>query len=157
MENKKLSQKYLLIISCSQRKKKVKGKVRAWDLYDGVVFRMLKKIEREKGLPKNLDILILSAKYGFLRPNDFIEYYDHRLTKEDIKRKKKFFLLGLKQRIKNDSISTVFVCLGKDYLAGINSFEKLFYNEMRFIFANGGIGKKMSQLKNWLLNMEYNI
>ncbi|MFQ6090229.1 MAG: hypothetical protein ACE5LD_02175 [Candidatus Bipolaricaulia bacterium] len=36
----------LLILSCSQRKHKVEGKVRAWDLYDGVNFRVLKEIGR---------------------------------------------------------------------------------------------------------------
>lgn len=69
VDNKNQSGKNLLIISCSQRKKKLRGKVKAWDLYDGVIFRMLKKTERENGLPKNLDILILSAKHGFIRPS----------------------------------------------------------------------------------------
>jgi len=149
---KRRDSKDLLIISCSQRKKKIKGRVAAWDLYDGVIFRMLKKIEREKGLPKDLDILILSAKYGFVMPSEFIEYYDYRLKKKDIEQKKDFFLSGLMQKIENSNISTVFICLGKDYLAGIDSFKKFFPDKTRFIVANGGIGSKMSQIRNWITN-----
>lgn len=152
MENIK-AERNLLIISCSQRKKKLNGRVAAWDLYDGIIFRMLKKIKREKGLPENLEILILSAKYGFIRPWDIIEYYDYRLKKEDIKGEKNFFISGLKQRIKNDKISTVFVCLGKDYLKSLKGFEKFFSDKTRFIFANGGIGKKMSQTRSWIINL----
>lgn len=153
MGSKKKPIKCLLIISCSQRKKIIEGKVKAWDLYDGVIFGMLKKIEREKGLPENLDILILSAKYGFIRPSEVIEYYDYRIKKENIKSKRANFLSSLKQRIKNDNVLTVFVCLGKDYLKGIEGFENYFPNKTRFIFANGGIGSKMSETKNWLLRI----
>lgn len=139
--------KNLLIISCSQRKKEVKGKVRAWDLYDGAVFRVLKKIERENSLPKNLKILILSAKYGFIKPSTLIRYYDYRLNSTSNKRA---FLMGLKEHIKNDTISNVFVCLGKDYLKVLEGFEALFPNGTKFAYASGGIGLKMSHLKNWI-------
>jgi len=157
MVGKNQSGKNLLIVSCSQRKRKLKGKVKAWDLYDGVIFRMLKKIERENGLPKNLDILILSAKYGFIRPSDLIKYYDYRLKKKDIESKRKSFVSSLRQKTKDNKIATVFVCLGKDYRKSIEGFEILFSNKAKFSFANGGIGKKMSQVKNWLWVFNENI
>lgn len=141
----------LLIISCSKRKKKVKGKVRAWDLYDGVIFRVLKKIEREKGLPENLKVLIMSAKYGFIKPSDLIRYYDYLLNPTS---NGKSFLSGLKKHIKNDTIANVFVCLGKDYLKALEGFEALFPDETSFSYASGGIGLKMSCLKNWVYHLK---
>jgi hypothetical protein len=116
-------------------------------LYDGVIFRVLKKIEREKGLPKNLDILILSAKYGFIKPSELIEYYDYRLNSTSSGNS---FLSDLKEHIKNDTIANVFVCLGKDYLKALDGFEALFSDETRVLYAHGGIGLKMSCLKNWI-------
>lgn len=151
MVEKDKANKNLLIISCSKRKKKVRGKVKAWDLYDGVIFRVLKKIERENGLPKNLDILILSAKYGFIKPSDLIRYYDYRLNSTSNKRS---FLMGLKEHIKNDTISNVFVCLGKDYLKVLEGLETIFPNGTKFTYVSGGIGLKMSFLKNWVLKLK---
>jgi hypothetical protein len=148
---KEKANKNLLIISCSQRKKKVKGKVRAWDLYDGVIFRVLKKIERENGLPKNLNILILSAKYGFIKPSDLIRYYDYRLNSTS---NGKSFLSGLKEHIKNDTIANVFVCLGKDYLKALDGFEALFPAKTSLLYVSGGIGLKMSCLKNWVYHLK---
>lgn len=143
--------KNLLIISCSQRKKKIRRKVRAWDLYDGVIFRVLKKFERENGLPENLNILILSAKYGFIKPSDLIEYYDYRLNPTS---DGKAFISDLKRHIKNDTIANVFVCLGKDYLRALEGFETLFSDKTRFVYVSGGIGLKMAYLKNWIYSLK---
>ena len=55
---------YLLILSCSQRKRKDPGFLPAIERYDGVNFRVIKKLGRQSRLLKNLDILIISAKYG---------------------------------------------------------------------------------------------
>ncbi|PIO47426.1 MAG: hypothetical protein CMR00_10540 [[Chlorobium] sp. 445] len=52
----------------------------AWKRYDGINFRVLKKLERKHAFPKNLDVLILSAKYGLVHPRTLIEYYDQKMT-----------------------------------------------------------------------------
>lgn len=145
--SKKKMEGNLLIISCSKRKNKIEGKIKAWDLYDGVVFRVLKKFERERGLPKNLDILILSAKYGFIKPYELIEYYDYHINQTSDRRS---FLSSLKKHIKTNAPVSVFVCLGKDYLKALEGFETLFPVGTKFLYANGSIGLKMSQLKKWI-------
>ena len=73
---------YLLIISCSQRKRQdIDGSCLAIDVYDGPVYRTLRKMLRERGKDlKNLDILIISAKYGLLRHFDTIDPYDQQMT-----------------------------------------------------------------------------
>jgi hypothetical protein len=50
--------------------------------YDGVHFRVLRKAQREGYWPENLDMLILSAKYGLLDLDTVIEHYDLRMTSE---------------------------------------------------------------------------
>ena len=72
--------KYLLILGCSNRKNPIQTKVKPLDLYDGVNYRVLKKFFRKCGKPKNLEILIISAKYGLLKMDDMIEYYDEKMT-----------------------------------------------------------------------------
>ncbi|MDW7997988.1 MAG: hypothetical protein RMI30_00830 [Thermodesulfovibrio sp.] len=124
----------------------------AWELYDGVIFRMLKKIEREEGFPENLSIIILSAKYGFIKPSDYISYYDHRLDSKTYM--KPFLLNSLKKQVECYHISKIFICLGKDYLSAIEGFETIFSKKTQFLYATGGIGLKMSQLKKWIQTLK---
>ena len=74
--------RYLLIVACSQRKRSDPGLLPAIERYDGVNFRVLRKARREGYWPENLDVLILSAKYGLLKPDTLIEDYDSRMTQE---------------------------------------------------------------------------
>ena len=55
-----------LLLACSKRKRTWVGSVPALDLYDGGAYRVVRKLRRERGLPANLHILILSARYGLL-------------------------------------------------------------------------------------------
>jgi hypothetical protein len=89
----------------------------------------------------------LSAKYGFIKPSELIEYYDCRLNST---LNGKSFLSSLKEHIKNNTFANVFVCLGKDYLKSIAGLEAFFPTWTKFLYANGGIGLKMFHLKNWM-------
>jgi hypothetical protein len=53
----------------------------ALERYDGIFFRILRKARREGTWPDNLDVLIISAKYGLLELDTAIEKYDLRMTK----------------------------------------------------------------------------
>ena len=72
----------LLIISCSQRKIEFPEPLAAINRYDGPAYRTLRKLEREGRFPENLDIVIISAKYGLLHYEQLIENYDQRMTPE---------------------------------------------------------------------------
>ena len=71
--------KSLLIISCSGAKDKAPGKLPALMRYKGPFYPTLHKAKRENRLPKDLDILIISAKYGLLKSDDPIECYDQEM------------------------------------------------------------------------------
>ena len=147
MERNK-TDKRLLIISCSKRKKN--GKKRAWDVYDGIVFRMLKKMEREVGLPKDLEMLILSAKYGIIRPDQLIEEYDECITQSKIKELKPYIEGQLSDYLNHQLPREIFCCLGKQYLQAI--YDNLESTEIAFSAAKGRIGEKLATTRHWVLN-----
>src|SRR5205085_11683483 len=70
---------HLLILGCSERKRRAKGKFPAIDLYDGVNFRVLRAFLNARGWPPGLCIKILSAKYGLIDATALIEPYAQRL------------------------------------------------------------------------------
>lgn len=135
--------KSLIIISCSSRKKKVKGSVKAWDLYDGVIYRVLKKNKIDF---KKFDVRIISAKYGFLKPSDKINYYDQMMNKKQADELRNEITKQFKRLLKK--YNTVYVCLGKVYLSAINI--DLLKNR-KIITIEGPIGIKMQEIKKMVI------
>ena len=77
--------RYLLIVACSQRKRSDPYLLPAIERYDGGNFRVLRKAMREGYWPQNMDVLILSAKYGLINASTFIADYDQRMNRERAK------------------------------------------------------------------------
>jgi hypothetical protein len=71
---------YLLIVTCSQRKRSDPGLLPALERYDGIFLRILRKALREGHWSGTLEVLIISAKYGLLELDTVIENYDLRMT-----------------------------------------------------------------------------
>ena len=136
----------MLLLGCSDRKRVIKGKLPALDLYDGVNFRVLRAFLHERGWPPGLCIKILSAKYGLIDATDLIETYDQRLDEATARKMNRKVVKSLVHFGKPKS---VFVNLGKDYLPAIDRIDRLFQKE-RIVHAEGGIGLKMAQMKDWL-------
>lgn len=135
--------KDLIIVSCSARKKKLKGFVKAWDLYDGVIYRVLKKNKIDL---KKYDVKIISAKYGLLNIDDKIKYYDQKMDnnralylKEEISKKT--------NKLFKKNYNSIYICLGKIYLRTID--EKLLSNK-KIKITKGPIGIKMQKVKKLL-------
>ncbi|MEA1993945.1 MAG: peroxide stress protein YaaA [Euryarchaeota archaeon] len=141
--------KYLLILGCSNRKKSVSGKVRPLELYDGVNYRVLKKFFKMYGKPSNLEILIISAKYGFLTMGEIIEHYDKKMTAERARELHDTVMKKLKAFLKGKEFDEVHINLGKTYLEAIGGFERLFPNS-KIVYDERGIGYKMQTMKKWL-------
>ncbi|MFN3385045.1 MAG: DUF6884 domain-containing protein [Candidatus Thermochlorobacter sp.] len=139
----------LLLLSCSERKHSGGGYLPARERYDGVSFRVLKKLEREHAFPKDLDVLILSAKYGLIPAETLIGYYDQKMTR------KRATVLAPSVSEKLDSVlrqkkySEIFINLGKHYLVALQLSHELPKHYVRY--AAGGIGSRMKQMKQWIL------
>ena len=140
---------YLLLISCSQRKIKVGTPTPAIHVYDGPVYRTLRKMNREGTLPKNLDILIISARYGLLLSSHSIMDYDLKMTKArasqpDFCR----YVKGLLRDYQDlGRYQQVFINLGRVYMKVIENYH---WGLISIKEASGGIGQRVSQMKHWI-------
>ena len=140
----------LLIVACSQRKHSSPGLLPAIERYDGVNFRVLRKARREGYWPENLDVLILSAKCGLLKPDMLIEDYDLRMTLERAIALQAQVSADLDAYLRRTTYNEVFINLGKVYKAALALSKELTIPSRQVRYATGGIGKKMSQMKTWL-------
>jgi len=146
---------YLLILSCSQRKRRGPGLLPAIERYDGVSFRVIRKAMREGRWNENIDVLILSAKHGFLKVDDKIEDYDEEITKERANELKGPVLAALQECLRQRSYADIFVNMGKGYLAALPEWHRLLSGtDTRVIYPEGGIGKKLSSMKEWIDSLE---
>lgn len=139
----------LLLLACSQRKLDTKVPLPALHLYDGVNYRVLRKVLLERGWPAGLQIKILSARYGLIDATKRIEPYDKRMNKPRAQRINDKVLSELK---KISAPKSVFVNLGEDYLPAVRGLEQVFPHAE---FAPGPIGMKMKAMKRWLRRLPY--
>lgn len=142
---------YLLVMGCSQKKDASPSPMKALDRYEGVNFKVLKKFRKEKKMPDNLDIVIISAKYGFIEADDYIDDYDLRMDK-----KRAFELHGqvlndLKELLSTKNYEEIFINLGKDYLPALEGIENAVTCPVTY--AEGRIGEKMKAMKNWIIKI----
>lgn len=140
----------LLIIGCSMRKLPVEGHMRAWSLYDGVVYRMLKRMQREGEFPADVDVVILSARYGLIRPATLINSYDQKMTCDRAREQAAQNRSLLRSIMSAESYREVFASLGQTYMEAIEPVSDWLPQRASFRAAQGGIGSKMGELKIWL-------
>ena len=142
-----MERKHLLIVSCSKKKRKMGQKILAIDLYQGRIFGLIKKF----GNPK-IDVLIISAKYGLLKPEDKIKYYDESMSKSKAEKLRPNVLKKLSRILKKKKYEEIFINLGKNYLLAIKGFRRFVDPSCKIIYAEGKMGQKMKQTKDWFLN-----
>lgn len=139
----------LLIISCSGRKINTVGRMPVFERYDGQSYRIIRKAIRENCFPSNLDILIISAKFGLLRWDEEIEDYDKLMSKEQAQKLRPSIQENLKSFLEGRDYDKLFINMGATYLETLEGFEwKKYFNEK--IEAKGRIGEKSSQMKSWV-------
>jgi hypothetical protein len=140
----------LLIVACSQRKRPDPGLLPALERYDGVYFRVLRKARREGYWPANLDVLIVSAKYGLVELHTAIEYYDLRITPEQALRLKPSVVSILAKRVTSMTYAEVFLNVGKTYQVALEGWNVRLSDDTAVVYASGGIGQRAGQMRQWL-------
>lgn len=149
-----LEPRYLLVVTCSQRKSNSPGLLPAIDRYNGINYLIIRKAKREKYLSKNLDLLIISAKYGIIEPDTEIEYYDLKMTKNLAKKMREFLAPKLAEKVKSTKYNEIFLNIGEVYKMAIDGWDSDNELDSSIIYASGGIGKRSSQMLQWLLKIE---
>ena len=139
----------LLIIACSGRKIKTPGRIPAFERYDGNSYRILRKAIREGYFPDNLDILIISAKFGLLGWDEKIEGYDQLMSRDQAIKLRSSIQEDLKSFLDGKHYDKLFMNMGATYLETLGGFDwSKHVNEK--IEAKGRIGEKSSQMKTWI-------
>jgi len=118
--------------------------------YDGVNFRVLRKACREGYYPENLDVLILSAKYGLVEPHALIEYYEFPMTLKRALAQQPEVAARLDACLAQTDYCEVFVNMGQTYVVALAQSRELHRQAEKVRYATGRIGEKMSQMKKWL-------
>jgi hypothetical protein len=144
-------QQRLLILSCSKAKRPTNLAVQAIDLYDGPAFRVLRRFISNSNISADLDILILSAKHGFLSSSTRIATYDQRMGSHTVLPPAK-----LRQQLTvftfGKHYSEVFINLGSDYFSHLPDLTTVLDGPPCIITARGRIGERLHSLKEWLSN-----
>jgi hypothetical protein len=142
----------LLLIGCSRRKSASMRKGRAWDLYDGPTFQVLKKALRARGGWQNeLAVLIVSAKYGVIQADRVISTYDEQLTPATALVRGDLFARQLRAAVAGYRFQSVHVNLGRHYLAALPDLDALFF-PAPVDRASGGIGVRNARMRRWVLD-----
>lgn len=139
----------LLILSCSQRKRTAPGLLPAIDRYDGPAFRVLRRF-LQKQPSELLDIYILSAEFGLIPDNHLIPAYDHRMTQQRARELHSGVISELGKIFNTKSYQELFIFAGRDYLPTLDGYDVLMPSGLSVRVASSGLGKKLSELHDWL-------
>jgi cytoplasmic iron level regulating protein YaaA (DUF328/UPF0246 family) len=139
----------LLILGCSEKKNSIAGFASALSVYNGPNYLSIKKLIRENRFPTDVQIIIISAKYGMIFPDELIEYYDQKMTSSRANELKKELKRKIEMYLKDKDFKECFINLGKTYQQSIELIQ--FSSDLQIIQAKGKIGEKRSQMLNWLL------
>ncbi len=145
--------KRLLVMACSSRKVSSSGPLPAIERYDGVAFRVVKRLRRLGRYPHNVDVLIVSAKYGLIRHDQPIDNYDLRMTPERALEQVEQNRAILRQLVDSSYYSEVFVSVGKVYLMALEPFDA-WQGSVIVTVNSGKIGVQLRSLKQWLLRVK---
>lgn len=139
----------LLVQSCSKSKNKDVQRCQPLELYDGYFFKIIKKARKDGVLRNDIDICILSAKYGLVDQTEAISYYDQKMTKERARQLRPEVIDDLESRIETGDYETVLLNLGRTYQAAVEGISERVDVAVTMV-EGGGIGEKGQQLKRLL-------
>jgi cytoplasmic iron level regulating protein YaaA (DUF328/UPF0246 family) len=141
-------QRRLLVINCSNRKIKREGLVPAWERYQGGCFPLLKQLETVSAIPVNLDIFIISAKYGLLKTSDLIGWYNIQMTPERAESLRDFVQEAIQAQLRSIPYSQSLIFLEPLY--------KLCVESVPFpspIYLEDLTEENLSLLRSWVLGL----
>jgi cytoplasmic iron level regulating protein YaaA (DUF328/UPF0246 family) len=141
------------VLACSSRKVPASGLLPALERYDGVAYRVVKKLRRLGQYPEDVDLLIVSAKYGVIPPDRLIPDYDVQMTPCRAREQANSNGEALKRFFKGRSYAEVFISVGRNYLLALEPFGA-WRGTARVTVNKGQIGFQLKGLKGWLLRAD---
>lgn len=139
------NKRFLLILPCSKQKKHLDN-VSAIDMYDGPFFKIIRKYDS-----RNVDILIISSKYGLIESNELVSYYDEKMTLKRSIELSEQIRLKLKKVLADNNYKEIFINLGKIYMLALEESRSMLEGK-NARWSSGKIGERNRQLKHWLIS-----
>jgi hypothetical protein len=136
-------------MACSSRKIRTSTRVAAIERYDGVAFRVVKRLQRIGRFPEDVDLIILSAKHGLISQDEPIQDYDVRMTASLARQQVEQNHAFLRKLIRNSGYREVFISAGQAYVPALQPFQA-WKKRIPVTLNRGRIGIQLKTLKNWL-------
>jgi len=142
----------LLILACSARKAADVRRGPAWDVYDGRVYQVLKKLLRvHSGWEEALDIVIVSARYGVIRSGRVIQTYDDRLTPARAANLARRSGPRLRHLVEGRAYRAAHANLGRAYRLTVPDLAPILA-PTPIDWALGGIGERNARTRDWVVD-----
>ena len=93
------------------------------------------------------------AKYGFLRMGNPIECYNWKMDKSRARELNPKIIEHFKSLLAGNRYDSVMINLGKDCLPAILGHESILPKETHLTFAQGRIGPRQKQMREWILSV----
>lgn len=138
----------LLVQGCSKSKKPANGPIPALDLYTGYFYKIIEKAKREGEFRSDLDLRILSAKYGVIHPEMEIEPYDLRMNHEIATELHKETVNKLSEIIKDKNYEYVVLNLGAEYKKALEGLQSKI--DVPVVEIQGQLGQRGQTLKQFV-------
>lgn len=145
--------RYLLILSCGRTKCCCPDPLPAIDRYIGGYYKTIHKLMRDGQFPDNMDMLILSAKYGLIQPETLIENYDQEMSKPRACELQDEVGRALDQHLGTINYAEIFVNLGKKYMIAVERSNQLKQQRAKIKHARGRNGSKQGEMRRWILDI----
>jgi hypothetical protein len=139
----------LVILGCSERKKKTSRLIPAIDRYDGPAFQVLRKYSRDKPELRH-GTYILSGRFGLINAEFPTPRYSHRMTSADVLSLRASVDSQVKEAIDRVQPESVFVSVGSRYWPLLEEPISREISSDKLNIASGSIGGRASQLAHWL-------
>ncbi|RYJ08307.1 peroxide stress protein YaaA [Halogeometricum borinquense] len=136
----------LLLQGCSKRKRDITGTCPAIELYDGYFFRILGKAASENVLRDDIDVRILSAKYGLITPSRQIASYDQQMTLQRASELRESVIQTIKKEVSEGPYERIWVNLGNKYQQAIEGLDSEINADVQHL--NGRLGVRGSCFKS---------
>lgn len=143
--------KRLLLLGCTQKKRPDVQELSALDRYDGPLFRVLRKFDRENnGERARLDIYVLSAKFGLIPVDRLIPNYDYAMTPSRALELRSQILAQLQQILQKSYYNELFINVGRHYMSALQGYDEIIPDGMQIFTSRGSLGRRQVELQGWL-------
>jgi len=121
--------------------------------YTGAWYGVINKLAREGRFPDNLEILIISARYGLISSNEKIEHYDQKMNPSRARELRDSIINKLKDILSETRYESILINLGSMYMEAISGFEKIIPDYTKISVLKGTIGPRKRDLRRWILSI----